>query len=350
MRELQAKGYPTVFFWSFRGVWSCLRAGYFIVDASIETVSFWLSGGAKEILLWHGIPLKKIEQDVTKGNSAEMKLWRSRGLSSVLYHVLLPWRFRKPDYMVATSPVFQKIFTSAFGITKERVFVTGFPKNDIYFKDIPGADVGADPEVLVKLQQLKKESSLPRTILYAPTWRDTGGDSFFEKPDVLLRLDEFLAQENLFFFLKLHPLAQAQATVNARGGREYKNIIFVNPESDADPLLSSIDILVTDYSGIYFEFLLLDRPIIFFPFDYEKYVTKDRELYFPYEEITPGPKAKTLPELLDALKDIREGKDEYALFRKKVRELTYTYQDGKSSERTFSTLKDLCRKRKKSFF
>ena len=348
LKELRSRGYPAYFWLSFGGIWSCMRAGFFIVDASLDTIHYWLSGGAKEVLLWHGIPLKKIERDVTKGESSDVKVRQAKGFLGFAMRFLLPFAFRRPDYAIATSSVFQEILAGAFGMKKERVFITGFPKNDVYFGAMPGAEIGADQEVLAKLQQLKKESSLPRTILYAPTWRDTGGDSFFEKPDALLRLDEFLTQENLFFFLKLHPLAQAKATVNAREGREYKNIIFVNPESDADPLLSFIDILVTDYSGIYFEFLLLDRPIIFFPFDYEKYVTRDRELYFPYEEITPGPKARTLQELMQTLKGVIRGKDEYASFRKKVRELTYTYQDGKSAERVFSVLKDLCEK-KKSF-
>ncbi len=52
------------------------------------------------------------------------------------------------------------------------------------------------------------------------------------------------------------------------------NIVLMNPKSDAYPLLSLCDALLTDYSSIYFDFLLLDRPMIFYPYDFEDYVTK----------------------------------------------------------------------------
>ena len=347
-RELQAKKYPAYFWLSWQGIWYPLRAGCHIIDASIETINFWLSGSAKIALIWHGIPLKKIAQDVDKGKSLDVSLHRAKGLQQLLLHYLLPWRFVKPDYIFTTSPTFQALSASSFRVRPDQVFVTGFPKNDIYFTDIPGADVGADASVLTKLRALKARQSSQKTILYAPTWRDTGGDSFFEKSEDLANLDEFLSRENLLFFLKLHPLAQApynnklytgQAKAAAVWkGKEYKNILFVSPDSDADPLLPFMDMLVTDYSGIYFEFLLLDRPIIFFPFDYEKYVTQDRELYFDYNAVTPGPKARTLHELMGALKTISDGKDEYREVRKKVLDMSYQYQDGKSAQRVCDLL------------
>lgn len=332
LQELRSRGYPAYFWLSLSGIWLCLRAGFFIVDASLDTINYWLSGGAKEVMFWHGIPLKKIERDITKGESSDAKVWQSKGLLRFVIQFLLPFAFRKPDYAIATSSVFQEILARAFGITKERVFVTGFPKNDVYFQDIPGAEVGTDKHALSELQQLKKSGSRFKTILYAPTWRDTGGDSFFEKPNDLALLDDFLFREQLFFFLKLHPLAKAKAPAVVHK-TQYRNIFFVNPDSDADPLLPFIDILVTDYSGIYFEFLLLDRPVVFFPFDYEKYVTRDRELYFEYNEVTPGPKAKTLEELLAAIRDIARGEDEWSEQRKRVRDLVYTHQDGNASKR-----------------
>ena len=339
-RELQAKKYPAYFWLSWQGIWYPLRAGCHIIDASIETINFWLSGSAKIALIWHGIPLKKIAQDVDKGKSLDVSLHRAKGLQQLLLHYLLPWRFVKPDYIFTTSPTFQALSASSFRVRPDQVFVTGFPKNDIYFTDIPGADVGADASVLTKLRALKARQSSQKTILYAPTWRDTGGDSFFEKSEDLANLDEFLLRENILFFLKLHPLAQAKAAAVWKG-REYKNIIFVSPDSDADPLLPFMDMLVTDYSGIYFEFLLLDRPVIFFPFDYEKYVTQDRELYFEYNGITPGPKAATLPELMEALRKTSHGWDEYRSARSRVRDMSYQYQDGKSAERVCELLKKL---------
>lgn len=343
-QELQYKGYPAYFWLSWQGIWYPLRAGCHLIDASIETINFWLSGRAKIVLIWHGIPLKKIAQDVDKGKSLDVPLHRARGLQQLLFRYLLPWRFVKPDYIFTTSPTFQSLSASPFRVRPDQVFVTGFPKNDIYFTDIPGADTGADASALTKLRELKADRSSPKTILYAPTWRDTGGDSFFEKPEDLRLLDEFLLQENLLFFLKLHPLAQAKAAAVWKG-KEYKNVLFVSPDSDADPLLPFMDMLVTDYSGIYFEFLLLDRPVIFFPFDYEKYVTQDRELYFEYNDITPGPKAATFSELMEVLRKTSHGWDEYRSARSRVRDMSYQYQDGKAAERVCELLTKLLHER-----
>ncbi|MDP2637080.1 MAG: CDP-glycerol glycerophosphotransferase family protein [bacterium] len=330
--EFRSHGYPAYFWLSPKGIWLCARAGFYIVDASMETINYWLSGGAKEVMIWHGIPLKKIERDIKKGESIDAKVQQSKGFARFMVGVLLPWVFRKPDYVTTTSSVFQDVFTSAFGVQKEHVFVAGFPKNDVYFANIPGAEIGADKGALSKLQELKKPESQYKTVLYAPTWRDTGGDSFFEKPDDLKALDDFLQEEQLMFFLKLHPLAQKSASAVTRGA-EYRNIVFVDPDSDADPLLPFIDILVTDYSGIYFEFLLLNRPVVFFPFDYEKYVTRDRELYFHYQDVTPGPRVSTLGELMESLGKIAQGQDEYRSQREKVKNMCYQHQDGNAAER-----------------
>src|SRR3989344_1342292 len=338
VRELQDKGYPAYYWLSWQGMWYPLRAKYHVIDASIETINYWLSGGAKVVLIWHGIPLKKIARDVDKGLSLDIVLHRTSGFKNTLFRYLLPWRFRQTDYIVATSPVFADISSSAFRVDKERIFVGGFPKNDLLFHEVPGSEIGADRPMLQKLEEHRRTGR--KTVLYAPTWRDSGGDSFFEKKEDLQALDGFLEQNGLVFFLKLHPLAQEKAFRAAHNGG-YKNIFFVRPDSDADPLLPLTDILVTEYSGIYFEFLLLDRPVVFFAFDYEKYVSQDRELYFPYGEVTPGPKAKNLRELMGHLAEVSAGRDDYGEQRKKVRDLAYTWHDGNSAQRVCEFLKQL---------
>ncbi len=343
VQELRSQGYPAFFWLSFKGIAYALRSSCHIIDAGIETINFWLSGGAKVVLIWHGIPLKKIGQDVHSEKSLDVPISQTRGLSRMFFRYLFPWQFVKPHYIFATSPLFQQLFASPFGVKPEQVFVTGFPKNDVYFGAVPGSEVGADPDTLLKLKELKGNSSSPKTILYAPTWRDTGGDSFFEKPADLIALDNFLFQEQLFFFLKLHPLAQVKAFASVYKN-QYRNIFFVNPDSDADPLLPFVDILVTDYSGIYFEFLLLDRPIVFFPFDYEKYVTQDRELYFEYNKVTPGPKAYSLRDLMEALRRTAQGWDEYKASRSDIKNMAYQYQDSKSAYRVCELLKQLLRR------
>lgn len=340
VEELREQGFDAFFWLSWRGIWYPLRAGLFVYDASVETINYWLSGGAKRVMLWHGIPLKKIERDVTKGKWTEVLLFNSKGLTALAMRFLFPWRFVKPDFVLANSEFFRTIYASAFQIPKDHVITTGFPKNDVYFKDIPGAATGTDMKTLTLLRRIKEKDPACRVVFYSGTWRDTGGEFFTERLEELKRVDEFCGEYNVFFFTKLHPLAQNMKLPDSELAL-LKNIVFINTNSDLDPFFRYFDILITDYSGIYFEFLLLDRPVIFFPFDYEKYVTRDRELYFDYTEMTPGAKARTLEEVLAAIKDVVGGKDEYQEQRKRICDLAYTYKDGNAARRVYELLKQL---------
>ncbi|HCF38358.1 MAG TPA: hypothetical protein DER56_04685, partial [Thermosipho africanus] len=87
---------------------------------------------------------------------------------------------------------------------------------------------------------------------------------------------------------------------------------FINLPSEADvyTFLNLLDILMTDYSSIYFDFLLWNRPIIFFPYDLEYYRDEDRGLIFDYEDFTPGPKVYTLDSLHALLSQNKKAIDE----------------------------------------
>ena len=98
--------------------------------------------------------------------------------------------------------------------------------------------------------------------------------------------------------MKLHP----KSKVNERFMElQSKYIKVINPEYDPYPLLKLIDVLITDYSSIYFDFMLTNKPIIFFPYDLEEYLMKSREMYFDYEEFTPGNKVFIQEDLEKAL-------------------------------------------------
>ena len=101
------------------------------------------------------------------------------------------------------------------------------------------------------------------------------------------------------------------------------------------------DILVTDYSSIFVDFLLLNRPEIFFPYDYEKYVTKDRELYFDYNEFTPGPKARVFSEFLGVLGKTLQGEDDFAQKRITQRDRCFSKIDSNASRRTIDEIRNI---------
>ena len=88
--------------------------------------------------------------------------------------------------------------------------------------------------------------------------------------------------------------------------------------------LWSADIMITDYSSCYIDYLLLDRPMVFFNYDMEHYLENDRTLYFEYDSVTPGPKCKTRDELTEILVQLLSGKDGYKSKRQEVCDLFYS--------------------------
>lgn len=133
-------------------------------------------------------------------------------------------------------------------------------------------------------------------------------------------LDEFCRDHQILFIIRRH-FYHIHEDVDLS---DYSNIVDMTKDSlDIQELLIETDILITDYSSTYIDYLLLDRPVIFYDFDYDSYIEKDREMYFPYDEVTPGIKAGTFDELMNGMSQIVSGIDDFKEDRKKVRDLFY---------------------------
>jgi CDP-glycerol glycerophosphotransferase (TagB/SpsB family) len=331
-KQMRARGYRSYYYLSLKGIYYTLRAKCFIFDSHIIGINFWLSGGCKKINLWHGIPFKKIEFDIEKGKLSE--LYQSEGLKKQIIKFFSPWIFvdTKLDFLLATSDLFKQKLSSAFRVKQEKIFVSGQPRNDILFKNkIKGVETAKERGIADELAKRRQAGN--KIILYAPTFRDTGGNVLLESGIDLEELNEFLKKRESFFLIKFHP--SERITVD----KNFSQIKFIPADTDIYTFLKNIDILITDYSSLYFDFLLLDRPIIFFPYDLDKYINKDRELYFDYHEFTPGPKTYGFQELLELLEKFIVGQnDKYNNQRAKIRDLCFSYQDGKSAERIFDFL------------
>ena len=105
--------------------------------------------------------------------------------------------------------------------------------------------------------------------------------------------------------------------------------------------MSKTDILITDYSSVYFDFLLLDRPVIFTPFDIKEYINKDRQLYYDYDKVTPGPRCNNWNEVLIELDKILRGEDGYKKERQQINDYFNKYKDANSSKRVYEFFKNM---------
>lgn len=321
-KELRVMLYP-----GFKTFWFMMRTRLVIVDNVdwIQRNKYHFLRKSRKIQLWHGVFLKKIELD----NSQIINSMNSR-LMKIYY--TLKGRFPHYDMLLSPSPFFTRnVFAEA--IPAGRIYESNYPRtdcftgeaNDLYF-------IGTDSDAVERMDNFRKKKY--KVVLYAPTFRDTGGDAISGEYLDIRRLSDFGRKNHIVFVLKFHRWGASDNPLVSKNIASRENIIFYSHSKDVYPLLPGIDLLITDYSSIYLDYLLLARPVIFFPYDREKYVSRDREFYFDYESMTPGPKCYNQEELETEInRFLKEGIDDYGKEREKLRDLAFKYKDGKSSKR-----------------
>lgn len=252
------------------------KAKYFFYCCSLDDIDKYFAGGAVMINLWHGVPLKKIMYDDTYNYNTGSKSLYEKMAQFVFSNTI------KKNYVVATSEVFAEIYKHAFRLDESHILVNGQPRNDCFF----------DGSIIRKQYGGKKYKKL---ITYMPTMRNMGKDLIdLNKLMDLPAIDRLCRENDALFLIKKH-FCHRKETTNLDG---LENIIDLTTTSiDSQELLFNTDILITDYSSCYIDFLLLDRQIIFYAYDLDDYLAKDREMYFKYDDVTPGVKAVSFEQL-----------------------------------------------------
>ena len=174
-----------------------------------------------------------------------------------------------------------------------------------------------------------------------PTFRgsvNSDFDLFLQYGFDVNKLNTFLKKENMYLDIKLHPFNQPSKTL-LKVLHEASHINFLDHDAIYE-IISQYDMLITDYSSIYFDYLLLNRPIIFAPFDKETYIQKDREFYFDYNEITPGPQTMDWNEVMQQLEMFTNTPNAYSNKRKLMKNRFHTYQDDQSTKRVYKAILD----------
>lgn len=326
---LNINGYTAYYFKSLNGIWYSLRAKVYLYDNYSKDINFWLSGGAIKINLWHGIPLKKIQMDniFDKVRHPDNKWIKMK-------YFLRRMSDEKPSHFVlTTSESLIKIFKSAFNT--KHVLVSGYPRNDtLCSKLIVNVLL---PEEKKSLELINK-SKCKTVLLYMPTFRDSE-ELFFEKVNEN-DLKDYLKSKDMLLCVKLHPKSKLNKDFNKLGG---ENIQIIDPNVDPYILLQLADALITDYSSIYFDYLLLDRPIIFFNYDMQEYLSNTRELYFSYEKFTPGHKATNwheLKKILNNLEDLKNSQIEKER-RNYIRNIVFNGKERLWSDKLFYDIRNI---------
>ena len=262
---------------SIQGIRQALSAGVWFTSAGLPAYGTGLHKKRLIINLWHGVPLKKIallDPNLKKVARIYFKKIFSENYTCILTtsHELIP------------------LMARSFAVSEDKIKVWGQPRNDGLFQKNDCREI---------LGQLFPDlPEYTKTVLYAPTFRDYGQVQLFPFKDFNQKqLEAFLEEKNMLLFIRTHVAEQGSAAPYLG-----KRIRFLGNEQaeDVTGILNIFDCLITDYSSIYIDYLLTDKPMIFLPYDRQQYLD-GRGMNFDYDDVTPGPKPETFNDFLDAL-------------------------------------------------
>lgn len=317
-KELVRQQLPVEYAYSPRGLWRQLRASAAIYTHSVawDFVPTVIGYTTKRVQTWHGVPIKKIGHDDKKAGNTRFR--------EKIYAALIPYLSQRCDLVIACSKEDQEKYRSAFSVRPERVIITGYPRNDALLRSANSA--GDDVQ---------------RRVVYMPTFRGGVNTEFTLLQDLSFDFKKFnqqLKEIKTELYIKLHPVQHFSAVDLAEIERA-SNIFSIGNDGDIYENIGGFGILITDYSGIYFDYLITNRPIIMAPFDLDSYIRNDRDLYYPYDDICPDAPCNNWNKVMGKITqyvccDEKQGQryaDLIARFHK--------YSDDMSSRRVFDAIR-----------
>ncbi|GEK32291.1 hypothetical protein KZO01_26000 [Kurthia zopfii] len=271
--------------------------------------------GTTYLQTWHGTPLKRLGTDIEEVHMP--------GTVTTKYRKNIISESKNWSYLVGPNAYSTEILSRAFHF-KGPVIESGYPRNDVLHEP---SDVQ-----IKKIRESLNISPDKKVVLYAPTWRD---DQFFEKGKYrfefqfdINRLKEQYG-DDFVLLARMHYLVSESFDFSP-----YKDFILdVSDYYDIADLYLISDLLITDYSSVFFDYATLNRPIIFYMYDLEDYRDRLRGFYIDIEADAPGKIVKTEDDLFAEIgRALEEGhcdEQRYEKFRDRFCE----WEDGRSSER-----------------
>lgn len=274
---------------SLRGMFYALFAKVWILNALELPVSgVFLKFRRKVVLLTHGVTSKQT-------GLAEKKV----SILKQLYYSIIRTNL---SYVLTTCSEFKNVVASHFGISEKQMIVSGFPRFDSLLRN-----------EYVKLRKEENETS----VLYAPTWRHYADVKLFPFEDFnKSELEQFCTARNIKFYIRVHPRFENNIPEKIRN-LSFVKIFSGSQFPDINDYLPNFDMMITDYSSIFYDFMILDRPLFFFMYDIEEY-EKEIGLAVDFNKFAAGYKPKTQREFLQNMNDALV-KDSFAEKRRSVR-------------------------------
>lgn len=268
---------------------TALKAKCWITNSGIERGLGFKGKNTFYFNTWHGTPIKKMGRDVQKTN----KSFKSKGGAKV-------------DIMTAQSDFEADVFSRVFNIPRERFLMCGLPRNDVLVA-----------YTMEKRKEIREKLNLPNdkmVILYTPTFREYERDKMqncVSMPPMDISKWERELEEKYCLLFRAH--YEVGKVMNITNNHFIKD---VTSYSDLSELMIVADILISDYSSIFFDFSIMDKIMLYFAYDYNKYSSL-RGMYFDIREHLNG--SDNEDDLIEILKnlDCKKEKQNVLKFRDK---------------------------------
>lgn len=272
---------------------------------------------------WHGTPLKRLGYDLETSENAIDSIADIRSKYDM--------DAKKFTYILSPSQFASEKFISAWNLKEtgmeDKVMEVGYPRNDLL--------LNYHTEDIRKIKEYIGIPEDKKVILYAPTWRDNqheAGVGFTYDLNVdFERLRRELGDEYVILF-RVHYLVASHFSFD-----DFEGFIYnVSNYDDINHLYLIADLLITDYSSVFFDYGILKKPMLFYMYDLDDYKDSIRGFYFGIDKL-PGRIITEEEELPDAIRDSIEN----FVYDEKYREFNETFshmEDGQASARFVATV------------
>lgn len=315
-KQITIPGAEVKEYFSFSYFYYMSKAKYWIINCKMPT---YIAKKEEQVYLqtWHGTPLKRLAHDIEAAE--DMTFYRS-AVSFAQMTQSYDIDVARYNYMISPNPFCTEVFQSAFRIQRERLIETGYPRNDFICNTTKE-----------EMERLKEKYRLPKDkkiVLYAPTWRDNSyvasGYTFELKAD-FHKWKEILGEEYIVVFKPHYLIINTYEKDSFLQGFLYS----IPAEADIRELYVISDMLITDYSSVFFDYAILKRPIYFYMYDIEEYANDLRGFYLDIHKDLPGDIYTNEDELLAAVKQDAYDETAYQAFYERF----CSCEDGNAAKR-----------------
>lgn len=325
-QELKTRGLPVCHTSSPKAFYLLMRAPLAVTSTQlydITSIPECPPDNLRIVFLGHGKSIKASSLS-KKGPRSDWTRWLFRRKSELI------------DVGISTSPFISELAAKSNGLPADRFQETGYPTHDLL--------VAPPSQAKQRFEEYLGDLRPEKVVLYAPTWRPAWRDGleptrFFPFEDFDKEaLVRYLEENRILMLLRPHELdllkcrALREFLQSLAAEEKWIRICDSHDFADINEVLPFTDALISDYSSIYHDYLLLDRPVLFIPYDYAAF-DEAIGFMFDYYKHLPGPVLGSQKDLVTHLTHALEGEDTYEDRRHALRDMIHVHTDGKATQR-----------------